>query len=91
MANLNQFTDILQLLFGQVANQLAKQTGFRQRDSTLNGANLLSALISGWSDDAQASRSHLAAFSSCTKQAVDQALTEKCADLAADSAKTSAT
>lgn len=80
MANLNQFGEILQLLFGQVANQLAKQSGFRRRASKLNGANLLSALICGFSADANASRSLLGAFGGCSKQAIDQALTPECAE-----------
>lgn len=80
MADFTQFAVLFQLLFGQVALQLAKESGFRKRTSKLDGAKLLVALVGGFSADASASRSHLAAYAGCSKQALDQALTEECAE-----------
>ena len=77
MADFNEIGTKMQELFGEIAQTIAIETGFRQRVSKLGGAEVAEALIAGWLVNPQASRSELAQLVGVTKQAIDQVLSEK--------------
>lgn len=84
MKEFSHFQVVLQNLVGSVANELAFTSGFRQRVSTLGGAELAEALIGGWWANPKASRAELAQLVGVSKQALDQSLSEKAAGFLQD-------
>lgn len=76
MADLTKLCTDLQNLFGEVAQRVAFQSGFRQRVSKLGGAEVAQALVGGWLDNPKASRADLAQLVGVSKEALDQCLTK---------------
>jgi hypothetical protein len=61
MTTLNQLPEILQQLFTEDANRLAKTTGFIQRQRVWTGASFAQTLVFGWMQHPEASLSQLQA------------------------------
>jgi len=59
MTTILQLQPVLQTLFTTTANQIARQTGFIQRQRKLTGAHFLQATVFGWLHHAQATRHQL--------------------------------
>ena len=61
MTTLDQLPDVLQQLFTEDANRLAKTTGFIQRQRVWTGASFAQTLVFGWMQQPAASLSQLQA------------------------------
>src|SRR5260370_9728622 len=77
-----QLEDLLRPLFTQQARQLARETGFVQRRSPIDGAAFAQALVFGFLDEPDASYTDLQHVLACQKivvspQAVEERMTER--------------
>lgn len=55
MSRVPQFAETLRQILEEEANQLAKETGFMQRERTITGADFAQTLIFGWLEEPEIS------------------------------------
>lgn len=80
-----QLSERLQTLFGEVADQLAREVGFVRRERTVTGSSFAQALVFGFLGNSQSSMEELSqSFTNCSgrgisRQALDERFTARAA------------